>query len=42
MNKLTPSLNEKIDSGNSHLQDLARWRTSKVLRMGLSFGFGAL
>ena len=27
---VTPSLNEKIDSGNSHLQDLARWwRTSK-------------
>ena len=27
---LTPPLNEKIDSGNSHLQDLARWwRTSK-------------
>ena len=26
----TPSLNEKIDSGKSHLQDLARrWRTSK-------------
>ena len=27
---LTPSLNDKIDSGNTHLQDLARWwRTSK-------------
>ena len=26
----TPSLNDKIDSGKSHLQDLARWwRTSK-------------
>ena len=26
----TPSLNDKIDSGNTHLQDLARWwRTSK-------------
>ena len=26
----TPSLNDKIDSGKSHLQDLARWwRTSQ-------------
>ena len=27
---ITPSLNDKIDSGKTHLQDLARWwRTSK-------------
>ena len=30
----TPPLNEKIDSGNTHLQDLARWwRTSKGLHI---------
>ena len=30
----TPPLNEKIDSGNTHLQDLAQWwRTSKGLHI---------